>query len=358
VTGVSGGASFVYDGDGDRVKKTENSETIVYINRYYEKNITTGVITTYYYLGGKLVANRVNTTLTYVHQDSLSSTSVVTTNSGTLESSATYLPFGGIRTGGVSTAQKFTGQRLDGTGLYYYGARYYDPTIGRFISADTIVPDFKNPQALNRYSYVLNNPLKFTDPTGHFWDWVTDILGIGYDIYELCKNPSGENWGYLGADIVLWVIPFVPSGAGALARGIKTVDKVMDITEPLIRSSDDIIDIIKVNENGIGHLIDPSEGFDSFNKLKKSLGFAGEGNEWHHIVEQSQIKKSGFAPEIIHNPENALAVDKDVHRKISGYYDSIDPQYSEKLRVRDWLAGQSYEFQYKFGLSVLKKYGY
>ena len=64
--------------------------------------------------------------------------------------------------------QKFTGQRLDaGTGLYYYGARYYDATIGRFISADTLVQSPANPQTLNRYSYVLNNPLRYVDPSGH-----------------------------------------------------------------------------------------------------------------------------------------------------------------------------------------------
>jgi RHS repeat-associated protein len=59
--------------------------------------------------------------------------------------------------GDVPTDKKFTGQRLDGTGLYYYGARYYDPIIGRFISADTMVQSPANPQSLNRYSYCLNN---------------------------------------------------------------------------------------------------------------------------------------------------------------------------------------------------------
>jgi hypothetical protein len=49
----------------------------------------------------------------------------------------------------------------------YYRARYYDPAIGRFISADTIVPNPENPQDLNRYAYVRNNPLKYTDPSGH-----------------------------------------------------------------------------------------------------------------------------------------------------------------------------------------------
>jgi RHS repeat-associated protein len=80
-----------------------------------------------------------------------------------------YYPFGECRnsTGNIATDRLFTGQRLDSTGLYYYGARYYDPNIGRFISADTIVPDPMNPQSLSRYSYCLNNPLKYIDPTGH-----------------------------------------------------------------------------------------------------------------------------------------------------------------------------------------------
>jgi RHS repeat-associated protein len=80
-----------------------------------------------------------------------------------------YFAFGATRstTGALLTDKKFTGQTLDATGLYYYGARYYDATIGRFISPDTIVSDPANPQTLNRYSYCLNNPLRFIDPSGH-----------------------------------------------------------------------------------------------------------------------------------------------------------------------------------------------
>jgi RHS repeat-associated protein len=83
-----------------------------------------------------------------------------------------YFPCGGTHatSGGLNTDKRFTGQRLDQDGLYYYGARYYDATIGRFISADNLVPDSKNPQSLNRYSYCWNNPLKYVDPTGH-WGW-------------------------------------------------------------------------------------------------------------------------------------------------------------------------------------------
>ena len=59
---------------------------------------------------------------------------------------------------------------MDGsTGLYFYESRYYDALLGRFISADTIVPSSTDPQALNRYSYGRNNPIIFNDPSGHSW---------------------------------------------------------------------------------------------------------------------------------------------------------------------------------------------
>jgi RHS repeat-associated protein len=66
------------------------------------------------------------------------------------------------------TDKLFTGQReMTDLGIYHYNARFYSPYINRFLSADTIVPGYANPQNLNRYSYVLNNPLRYNDPTGH-----------------------------------------------------------------------------------------------------------------------------------------------------------------------------------------------
>src|SRR6266498_5210699 len=79
-------------------------------------------------------------------------------------------PFGETRftTGTMNTDKLFTGQReMAGLGIYHYGARFYSQKLGRFLSADTIVPGFANPQNLNRYSYVTNNPLRYTDPTGY-----------------------------------------------------------------------------------------------------------------------------------------------------------------------------------------------
>jgi len=80
-----------------------------------------------------------------------------------------YYPYGETRStdGTLPTDYKFTGQRAEGFGLYDYHARYYDGAIGRFVSADTIVPQPGNPQDFNRYAYVRNSPLNYRDPSGH-----------------------------------------------------------------------------------------------------------------------------------------------------------------------------------------------
>ncbi|MFA4835693.1 MAG: RHS repeat-associated core domain-containing protein [Dehalococcoidia bacterium] len=178
-------ATFVYDGDGNRIKKTEAGETTLYVNQYYDKNLTTSEVTTHYYLGGKEIAFRKGTTLEYLHTDHLGSTSVTSNSSGAVIDTVKYFPFGGTRssTAPLDTDKLFTGQRLDQTGLYFYNARYYDATIGRFISPDTEVPNPANPQSLNRYSYCLNNPLRYIDPSGH--DPNPDI-----------DPGTGINWGH------------------------------------------------------------------------------------------------------------------------------------------------------------------
>jgi RHS repeat-associated protein len=73
----------------------------------------------------------------------------------------------GVSGGSMPTDIGYTGQRGNlNIGLLFYNARFYSPVLGRFISADNIAADPKNSQYLNRYSYVLNQPLRFTDPTG------------------------------------------------------------------------------------------------------------------------------------------------------------------------------------------------
>ena len=154
ISGNDSASSFRYDDNGQRVIKTENGETILYVNDYFEINLTSGEETSNYYFGGNLVAIKNDSGLQYVLQDHLGSATQTTNEDGEVSGTAGYLPYGASNFDDTLVAQKFTGQRLDGSGLYYYNARYYDPDLGRFISPDTIVQDPANPQNLNRY-YIL-----------------------------------------------------------------------------------------------------------------------------------------------------------------------------------------------------------
>src|SRR3989339_239306 len=66
-----------------------------------------------------------------------------------------------------TTNYRYTGQELDpSSGLYYYGQRYYQPEVGRFTQPDPVLKNLNDPQALNEYGYVQNNPVKYVDPEG------------------------------------------------------------------------------------------------------------------------------------------------------------------------------------------------
>ncbi len=180
----------VYDGDGVRRKRLDENGTIHYLGDY-ERNVgngsdTTEVVTKYYYasLGAtsRLIAFRRAGELYWAGTDHLGGTIRVMDSSFAAVDGMRYEPYGEDRDTGTSlnTDRKFTGQTEDESiGLYWYQSRAYDPEIGRFCSPDVVVPDPLDPQSLNRYSYVYNNPLKYTDPSGHFSisQWFWEILG-------------------------------------------------------------------------------------------------------------------------------------------------------------------------------------
>ena len=95
-------------------------------------------------------------------------------------------------------------------------------------------------------------------------------------------------------------------------------------------------------------------GYSSFRAAKADLGSAGPGNVYDHVVEQSQIARSGFAPEEIHNPFNLDPVPSEVNQLKANYYSSKQ-FFTNGGTVRDWLTGQSFADQYEFGMDVLMR---
>ena len=166
---ISGGASYSYDGAGHRVKKDWGATTTVFV----------------YDASGRLVAEYSNelrqpesTPTSYITQDHLGSTRVVTGQNQEVKGRYDYHPFGEEVTlsrsnyGGTSSIkQGFTGyEKDDETGLDFAKGRYYGSQSGRFTSVDPLISSSKlnNPQSWNRYSYVVNNPLRYVDPTGEY----------------------------------------------------------------------------------------------------------------------------------------------------------------------------------------------
>jgi RHS repeat-associated protein len=133
----------------------------------------------------------------YVHTDHLGSAQVITDEAGQPVSGyglKEFDPFGGYRTAdwsqdGVSptgqllgTSRGFTGhEHLDDTGLIHMNGRVFDPELGRFMSADPIVQAPHYSQSYNRYAYVFNSPLSFTDPSGYYGEGETIDAVCGHD---------------------------------------------------------------------------------------------------------------------------------------------------------------------------------
>ena len=180
-----GDVSFYSYFDINRVRKDENGTITRYFFAEYEEeeDVSTGQITElkYYFANNQRLARDSSVDgLAYYHQDHLGSSTRMTDAAGTVIRTMGYQPYGtdSYSTGSASVKYKYTGQEKDNTGLYYYGARFYDPDLGRFLQADTIIPYPDDPQSFNRYSYVRNNPIKYIDPSGNIFGLALNSLFI------------------------------------------------------------------------------------------------------------------------------------------------------------------------------------
>jgi RHS repeat-associated protein len=149
----------------------------------------------------------------YFTPNHIGSVSIVTDQYGVVVKRYKYKPYGEkIKEKSYSSSDilyenfdvkyKFTAQEDDDTtGLYYYGARFYDPEVGRFITPDSMVPDPENTQHFNRYMYCSGNPVKYNDPSGHEGEdsWGGDAYDSGENGMGFAGPPAGWNPGGTGS---------------------------------------------------------------------------------------------------------------------------------------------------------------
>ena len=190
--------AFAYGPDRSRILQTRVqgavTTAVTYVGRLFEQVAETGKATRYVhyiFAGPERVAIYTSDdapssspSVRYLHHDHLGSVDTITDESGAVVERLSYDAFGKrrIATGasawtdsvlaisGASTPRGFTGhEHLDAFELVHMNGRVYDPALGRFLSADPFVQFPDSTQGLNRYSYVGNNPLSFTDPSGYFF---------------------------------------------------------------------------------------------------------------------------------------------------------------------------------------------
>jgi RHS repeat-associated protein len=193
ITGGSLNAQYIYDGNGARVKALVGSEQTIYIRDYFESRYSPTTIPpvplpippgepplntewrTYYQAGGARFAIRTQGgshptggDLTTLLSDHLGST-VAAVDANNNVTRQLYDPWGEDRdvTSVLPTSRKFTGQVQAEVGLYFYNARWVDVYLNRWLQPDSIIPDPGNVLDWDRYSYVRNNPVNFSDPSGH-----------------------------------------------------------------------------------------------------------------------------------------------------------------------------------------------
>ena len=169
----------------------------------HEQNITTQTPLAHYTFGAQLLSLTAPDGIQYYHFDGLNSTVNLSDENGSNKVSYSLDPWGHIKnqTGESVNRQIFTGQEHDEkTGLIYFGARYYDPDLPRFINQDSYLGKIITPPSLNRYTYAYHNPTIYYDPNGHFAilanirDSMNGWAKERFDAAEGLNNTNSYSW--------------------------------------------------------------------------------------------------------------------------------------------------------------------
>lgn len=238
-----------YDDVGNRILTIEyngaqNASTFYPSDSFVQIVNSTGTYNTTYYYAGNILLAADNGSIAYYHPDHLGSTTLVTDGSGALLRETKYGPFGAVLSGG-NDRYLYTGQEFDAeTDLYYYGARFYKPDYYHFTQPDPNIPDLYNPQDLNRYAYVRNNPYKYVDPDGAIlWD-IADLGLLAWAWHDYKQDKSLFNSVNLVISVI-GALPLIPNVLGYATRGAKIGSEAAKSGGKILRGIEKALDAAK-----------------------------------------------------------------------------------------------------------------
>ncbi|UNE69113.1 RHS repeat-associated core domain-containing protein (plasmid) [Leptospira interrogans] len=190
--------SYWYDESGFRIRKSSlepknnvfSNVEILYPSKFFglefiESENVISSVNNVYLNGVRIAALNEAGALAYYLTDQVDSVSTVLDDEGNTLSLMQYLPYGDtfVQRGDTNFSPKFNSQELDReSGFYFFNARFYDPGIARFTSADTLIDGELDTQGWNRFSYVKGNPIGAKDPTGHLGQMIPIAVRVGQSI--------------------------------------------------------------------------------------------------------------------------------------------------------------------------------
>jgi RHS repeat-associated protein len=218
--------NYLYDALGHRISKVAGANTDKYVldissglSQILQIADATGVVQSNYVYGlGLLESIDASGNPLYYHFDAQHNTTTITDQTGVIKDTYTYDPFGSLLNhSGIST-QPFTflgeyGVEQESSTLYYARARYYDAANGRFLSKDDYSFDLSSPQTINRYVYVINNPLIRFDYSGLYENQDNNVANSSIQslLNYLFYNPDAVGIGGISSDILDHILNGVPT---------------------------------------------------------------------------------------------------------------------------------------------------
>ncbi|KZN49757.1 hypothetical protein N476_18365 [Pseudoalteromonas luteoviolacea H33] len=296
-------AEFTYGADHMRFKQVQSGITTYYAGKHYEIEVEGNKTTTRAYIGDTAVVSTksgASPYIRYLHKDRLGSARLITNANGYVVTERNFDPFGKPRS--ASGALKFTAklgdiasaktkrgftdhEHLEELALIHMNGRVYDYNLGRFMSVDPLIQSPGNSQSINPYSYIMNNPLAGTDPTGYCGTAIKGKHQPFCATFGENDLPAGKQASMMGDQVVANAMHETYSNLNGAGSGNNRVQsqQVMDIGGQQEVAGGDI------NQSGLGEAFNEVANFGNWlvnhanDQLSLDNGWRGEA--WNFFAE-------------------------------------------------------------------------